>query len=722
MIVLTEEKTFAEFNTINQGELYVKYIKHKEKPQQKKEKEKESYTRWQEIPQLVFADTTPETGVKLAKITLEEGAITKVVTDVREYSGLSLPTSDGTELTLRYGGKRQSTNEAVLTGSLHIDQDLTVDGQLGIGTNTPEAKLHIHGELKLQEGVKVNKISNDVELQEDSDQIIPTQKAIKTYADNTKALLAGNAAQNFNAKDLTVEGRLEIKGKMDVQDNIYAKGLILPSAGRENTKGIKFHSKPGGGKGDSAWIRYDDREGEKTTLEIGTGKDNYGHIALMPSKGNVGIGTNTPEAKLEIKGNLKLEEGVAVNSISNDVNLGNSDQIIPTQKAIKTYADNTKALLAGNAAQNFNAKDLTVEGRLEIKGKMDVQDYISANGLILPSAGRENTRGIKFHSKPGGGKGDSAWIRYYVREGEKTTLEIGTGNDNYDHIALMPEKGNVGIGTNKPQAKLDIKGNLKLEEGVAVKNISNDESLQEDSDEIIPTQNAIKRYIDKKVNEVRAQILHRGMIMLWPVVKDSTKYQLPKGWKDCDGKNGRPSISGRLVCGYDISRKGLEEMKMAMDQSGSSISRMKFIGSVGNASDDFLYGNNVSVDGNGTELWMNYKLVESMIPNHKHVGRSRLSGEHNHGLRLTENGSDKLYFSGEYSVNKCSRFESALWHAQEPYRNVSSRDAHIAHGGEHDHHVTVGGGVGEGCEGTATVSQLPRPPLIVLRYIIYWPD
>jgi hypothetical protein len=566
MIVLTEEKTFAEFNTINQGELYVKYIKHKEKPQQKKEKEKESYTRWQEIPQLVFADTTPETGVKLAKITLEEGAITKVVTDVREYSGLSLPTSDGTELTLRYGGKRQSTNEAVLTGSLHIDQDLTVDGQLGIGTNTPEAKLHIHGELKLQEGVKVNKISNDVELQEDS------------------------------------------------------------------------------------------------------------------------------------------------------------DQIIPTQKAIKTYADNTKALLAGNAAQNFNAKDLTVEGRLEIKGKMDVQDYISANGLILPSAGRENTRGIKFHSKPGGGKGDSAWIRYYVREGEKTTLEIGTGNDNYDHIALMPEKGNVGIGTNKPQAKLDIKGNLKLEEGVAVKNISNDESLQEDSDEIIPTQNAIKRYIDKKVNEVRAQILHRGMIMLWPVVKDSTKYQLPKGWKDCDGKNGRPSISGRLVCGYDISRKGLEEMKMAMDQSGSSISRMKFIGSVGNASDDFLYGNNVSVDGNGTELWMNYKLVESMIPNHKHVGRSRLSGEHNHGLRLTENGSDKLYFSGEYSVNKCSRFESALWHAQEPYRNVSSRDAHIAHGGEHDHHVTVGGGVGEGCEGTATVSQLPRPPLIVLRYIIYWPD
>lgn len=420
MIVLTEEKTFAEFNTSKQGELYVKYIKQKDKQQQKNVID--SYTRWQEIPQLGFADTTPETGVKLAQITLEEGAITKVVTDVREYSGLSLPTSDGTELTLRYGGKRQSTNEAVLTGSLHIDQDLTVDGQLGIGTNTPEAKLHIHGELKLQEGVKVNKISNDVELQEDSDQIIPTQKAIKTYADNTKALLAGNAAQNFNAKDLTVEGWLKIKGDMEVEKNISANGLIQPSAGSEITKGIKFHSIPGGGKGDSAWIRYYEREDEKNILEIGTGKDNGGHIVLMPEKGNVGIGTITPGAKLEIKGNLKLEEGVAVKMISCDDELkDNSDSIIPTQKAIKSYIYNE---------------------------------------------------------------------------------------------------------------------------------------------------------IEKVKKEARA-MLKKGFIMLWPVVDESSDFDmLPPDWKDCDGREGRPNLKGRLVCGYDYSiPDGLTQMgKKMTDKANRMVS------------------------------------------------------------------------------------------------------------------------------------------------------
>jgi hypothetical protein len=113
---------------------------------------------------------------------------------------------------------------------------------------------------------------------------------------------------------------------------------------------------------------------------------------------------------------------------------------------------------------------------------LSVQDNISATGLIQPSAGGENTKGIKFPLNQGGGQLDSAWIRYYVREDEKTTLEIGTGNDNEDHIALMPEKGNVGIGTITPGAKLEIKGNLKLEEGVAVNNISGDDELKENSD------------------------------------------------------------------------------------------------------------------------------------------------------------------------------------------------------------------------------------------------
>ncbi|HEX4917504.1 MAG TPA: hypothetical protein VFV43_06380, partial [Limnobacter sp.] len=58
---------------------------------------------------------------------------------------------------------------------------------------------------------------------------------------------------------------------------------------------------------------------------------------------------------------------------------------------------------------------------------------------------------------PGGGGGDQAYMRYYVRSGEATTFALGNPNDGDDHIALLPG-GNVGIGTAEPQYKLDVVG------------------------------------------------------------------------------------------------------------------------------------------------------------------------------------------------------------------------------------------------------------------------
>lgn len=78
-----------------------------------------------------------------------------------------------------------------------------------------------------------------------------------------------------------------------------------------------------------------------------------------------------------------------------------------------------------------------------------------ANGAIMPSVGKDQNAGIMFPKDPFGGGGDAAWIRYYARTGEATTLEIGTSDNREDHIALM-SSGNVGIGTNNPQAKLHI--------------------------------------------------------------------------------------------------------------------------------------------------------------------------------------------------------------------------------------------------------------------------
>ncbi len=84
-----------------------------------------------------------------------------------------------------------------------------------------------------------------------------------------------------------------------------------------------------------------------------------GALSVM---GDVGIGTNSPTEKLEVNGNLKLNAGAAVGEFSTDGTLAdNSDTAVPKEKAVKAYAD-TKASLAGDAAQDFNVRNLSASG------------------------------------------------------------------------------------------------------------------------------------------------------------------------------------------------------------------------------------------------------------------------------------------------------------------------------------------------------------------------
>ncbi|TDV55949.1 LamG domain-containing protein [Actinophytocola oryzae] len=90
-------------------------------------------------------------------------------------------------------------------------------------------------------------------------------------------------------------------------------------------------------------------------------------------------------------------------------------------------------------------------------GTADPQAKLQVTGgAIMPAAGKTAAAGILFPSDPGGGAGDSAWIRYYARRGEYTTLEIGVSNDSNDHIALMTGSGNIGVNTTEPVGRLHV--------------------------------------------------------------------------------------------------------------------------------------------------------------------------------------------------------------------------------------------------------------------------
>ncbi|HEU0015552.1 MAG TPA: hypothetical protein VFQ45_17885 [Longimicrobium sp.] len=110
---------------------------------------------------------------------------------------------------------------------------------------------------------------------------------------------------------------------------------------------------------------------------------------------------------------------------------------------------NGAALMVLNTAGSLGIGTTAPRARLEVAG------------AIMPAAGNAETAGIMFPKDPGGGGGDSAWMRYYARAGESCTLELGIANDGDDHIALMPA-GGVGIGVNAPADRLHVHGGVRI--------------------------------------------------------------------------------------------------------------------------------------------------------------------------------------------------------------------------------------------------------------------
>lgn len=186
-------------------------------------------------------------------------------------------------------------------------------------------------------------------------------------------------------------------------------------------------------------------------------------LTIDAANGNVGVGTIEPKDKLEVAG--RVRSGLMsigpwpANSRYGFVGVNTLDQAQP----------GNYALLQGSAAEpgvTFLNSPTSIRLRLANADKVVIADSgitmslpVRVNSTLTPSAGESG--GIVFPPDPGGGAGDSAWMRYFPRGGESMTLEIGTSNDADDHISLMPA-GSVGIGTRTPANRLDVAGDIAL--------------------------------------------------------------------------------------------------------------------------------------------------------------------------------------------------------------------------------------------------------------------
>ncbi|GAA3519738.1 hypothetical protein GCM10022393_37420 [Aquimarina addita] len=106
------------------------------------------------------------------------------------------------------------------------------------------------------------------------------------------------------------------------------------------------------------------------------------------NSGNVGI-DRSPTSKLDVNGDLKLQTGTAVNEISIDGTLGgNSNNAVPTERAVKTYIDNATAtttpVVFKVRGSGFAVKDL--DGGTSIETDIwDIRTYDTRNAFNTTS-------------------------------------------------------------------------------------------------------------------------------------------------------------------------------------------------------------------------------------------------------------------------------------------------------------------------------------------------
>jgi hypothetical protein len=178
----------------------------------------------------------------------------------------------------------------------------------------------------------------------------------------------------WNFTDLVLDGNGNIgMGCHDPRAKLEVRGgAIMPSFGADLNAGIRWPADAAGGGGDIAWIRNYARSGEACTLEIGIANDGDDHIALMAS-GNVGIGTRTPGAKLDVNGGIFA---------------GNSDIYFTKTDHDHTGIGNTAGFAAIENARNYNALMILGRAAAGAGRRVQVWDFLQVNGQFVNNSDR----------------------------------------------------------------------------------------------------------------------------------------------------------------------------------------------------------------------------------------------------------------------------------------------------------------------------------------------
>ena len=164
-------------------------------------------------------------------------------------------------------------------------------------------------------------------------------------------------------------------------------------------------------------------------------------MVTIKENGTVGIGTLDPASDLHLRRDATGAVGpiITLTNGTGSANTGAAIDFNGYDAGANPATLRLRSLDDGNASSHlaiYTKLPGAVTNALQERMRVSSNGAVSFTGVIIPSHGNSPSNGIRFPSDPGGGGGDTAWIRYYAQTGETTKLLIGVENDPDDTIGF----------------------------------------------------------------------------------------------------------------------------------------------------------------------------------------------------------------------------------------------------------------------------------------------
>ena len=231
---------------------------------------------------------------------------------------------------------------------------------------------------------------------------------------------------------------------------------------------LKFYDAPN--VSGSAWqiqLRADDKPGFALA-----DKDGSIRLFLDAATGNVGIGTVSPNSKLQVAGNIATDSLTVSGSASLVTLTASGATSLAALTATGNIAMGADTFYLDSTTRKVGIGTASPQAKLHILESIGTAASAAVGSLLIDHKDSGGVSSIVFGSNGNAGS-DYAFLEYKEKNpnlssnSEAGLFTLGIQNDADDHIALMPS-GNVGIGTNTPGSKLTVQGGIQVSENIVI--------------------------------------------------------------------------------------------------------------------------------------------------------------------------------------------------------------------------------------------------------------